>query len=222
MRGSHRRACGIGTRAGAARTATCLFRHRLSQMRDCLRTRLPPWCVPPASSRWAARCGRGPVYVLHAVDPAGEEVRVIVDAQRGQIVKVIPLMAPRYAGCRDAAALRASAAADGHGSGRIRPEPADAPMLPPGADSCRRPGAGARPAARGRRADRARGHRRCRGRGPNLRPPNSSRCQATPRRPRRHRPRRPNQSRLQRPRIRTGAGLPRRRIPRWRRSRSMS
>jgi hypothetical protein len=39
---------------------------------------------------------QGPVYALRAVDPAGEEVRVIVDAQRGRIVKVIPLMAPRY------------------------------------------------------------------------------------------------------------------------------
>ena len=40
---------------------------------------------------------QGPAYALRAVDPAGEEVRVIVDAQRGRIVKVIPLMAPRYA-----------------------------------------------------------------------------------------------------------------------------
>ena len=40
---------------------------------------------------------QGPTYALRAVDPAGEEVRVIVDAQRGRIVKVIPLMAPRYA-----------------------------------------------------------------------------------------------------------------------------
>ena len=40
---------------------------------------------------------QGPIYAMRAVDPAGEEVRVIVDAQRGQIVKVIPLMAPRYA-----------------------------------------------------------------------------------------------------------------------------
>ena len=54
-------------------------------------------CARPASSRWVARCAKGPTYALRAVDPAGEEVRVIVDAQRGRIVKVIPLMAPRYA-----------------------------------------------------------------------------------------------------------------------------
>jgi hypothetical protein len=40
---------------------------------------------------------QGPTYALRAVDPAGEEVRVIVDAQRGRIVKVIPLTTPRYA-----------------------------------------------------------------------------------------------------------------------------
>jgi hypothetical protein len=40
---------------------------------------------------------QGPVYVLRALDPAGEEVRVIVDARRGRIVKVAPVMMPRYA-----------------------------------------------------------------------------------------------------------------------------
>jgi hypothetical protein len=40
---------------------------------------------------------QGPVYALRAVDPAGEEVRVIVDAYLGGIVKVIPLSGPRYA-----------------------------------------------------------------------------------------------------------------------------
>jgi len=40
---------------------------------------------------------QGPVYALRAVDPAGEEVRVIVDAYMGRIVKVIPLSGPRYA-----------------------------------------------------------------------------------------------------------------------------
>jgi hypothetical protein len=40
---------------------------------------------------------QGPAYAVRAVDPAGEEVRVIVDARLGRIVKVIPLMEPRYA-----------------------------------------------------------------------------------------------------------------------------
>jgi hypothetical protein len=34
---------------------------------------------------------------VRAIDEAGEEVRVIVDARLGRIVKVIPLMEPRYA-----------------------------------------------------------------------------------------------------------------------------
>ena len=40
---------------------------------------------------------QGPTYALRAVDPAGEEVRVVVDAHMGRIVKVIPLSGPRYA-----------------------------------------------------------------------------------------------------------------------------
>jgi hypothetical protein len=40
---------------------------------------------------------RGPVYAVRAVDSAGEEVRVIVDAYLGRIVKVVPLSGPRYA-----------------------------------------------------------------------------------------------------------------------------
>jgi hypothetical protein len=40
---------------------------------------------------------QGQAYAVHAVDEAGEEVRVIVDARLGRIVKVIPLMEPRYA-----------------------------------------------------------------------------------------------------------------------------
>ena len=76
---------------------------------------------------------QGPTYALRAVDPAGEEVRVIVDAQRGRIVKVIPLMAPRYA----MPLLRPpygrpprpmAMVPEGYG-----PNPR-APMLPPGAE----------------------------------------------------------------------------------------
>ena len=40
---------------------------------------------------------QGQAYAVRAVDEAGEEVRVIVDARLGRIVKVIPLMEPRYA-----------------------------------------------------------------------------------------------------------------------------
>jgi hypothetical protein len=40
---------------------------------------------------------RGPVYAQRAADAAGEEVRVIVDAHLGRIVKVIPVSGPRYA-----------------------------------------------------------------------------------------------------------------------------
>jgi hypothetical protein len=40
---------------------------------------------------------QGQAYAVHAVDDAGEKVRVIVDARLGRIVKVVPLMEPRYA-----------------------------------------------------------------------------------------------------------------------------
>jgi len=40
---------------------------------------------------------QGPAYALRAVDPAGEEVRVIVNAYMGRIVKVVPVSGPRYA-----------------------------------------------------------------------------------------------------------------------------
>lgn len=40
---------------------------------------------------------QGAAYAMRAVDPAGEEVRVVVDAHMGRIVKVIPLSGPRYA-----------------------------------------------------------------------------------------------------------------------------
>ncbi len=39
----------------------------------------------------------GPTYVLRAVDPAGQEVRVVVDARLGRIVRVAPVFGPRYA-----------------------------------------------------------------------------------------------------------------------------
>jgi len=39
----------------------------------------------------------GPTYVLRAVDPAGQEVRVTVDARLGRILQVVPVLGPRYA-----------------------------------------------------------------------------------------------------------------------------
>jgi hypothetical protein len=41
---------------------------------------------------------RGVYYVLHAVDRLGVAVRVVVDAQLGDIVSVTPLLAPRFNG----------------------------------------------------------------------------------------------------------------------------
>jgi hypothetical protein len=39
---------------------------------------------------------RGPVYTIRAVDPAsGEELRVIVDAQMGHVVRMVPVVMPR-------------------------------------------------------------------------------------------------------------------------------
>ena len=63
---------------------------------------LPPHeAVTIVSSTGLEPVGRpvrqGPVYAVRAVDPAGEEVRVIVDAYLGRIVKVVPLSGPRYA-----------------------------------------------------------------------------------------------------------------------------
>lgn len=39
---------------------------------------------------------RGPYYVLHAYDRYGIEVRVVADAQLGDIVSIRPVFAPRY------------------------------------------------------------------------------------------------------------------------------
>ncbi len=41
---------------------------------------------------------RGPYYVLHAIDRRGVEVRVVADAQLGDIVSVAPVLAPRFNG----------------------------------------------------------------------------------------------------------------------------
>jgi hypothetical protein len=39
----------------------------------------------------------GPAYVLRAADPAGQVMRVVVDARLGRIVRVVPVFGPRYA-----------------------------------------------------------------------------------------------------------------------------
>jgi len=38
----------------------------------------------------------GPAYALRALDPAGQEVRVVVDARNGRIARVVPVPGPRY------------------------------------------------------------------------------------------------------------------------------
>src|SRR6516162_10526575 len=58
--------------------------------------RSPRSCARPGLSRSVARSVKDRLTPF-AVDEAGEEVRVIVDARLGRIVKVIPLMEPRYA-----------------------------------------------------------------------------------------------------------------------------
>jgi hypothetical protein len=40
---------------------------------------------------------RGVIYAVRAVGPTGEEVRVIVDARLGRVVRIVPVMMPRYA-----------------------------------------------------------------------------------------------------------------------------
>jgi hypothetical protein len=40
---------------------------------------------------------QGPVYTMRALDPAGAEVRVIVNARMGRIVRIVPVTMPRYA-----------------------------------------------------------------------------------------------------------------------------
>jgi hypothetical protein len=65
-------------------------------------TALPPYeivaIVRSAGLRPLHRPVRmGLAYALRAVDPAGEEVRVVVDARLGRIVRVDPVLTPPYA-----------------------------------------------------------------------------------------------------------------------------
>jgi hypothetical protein len=41
---------------------------------------------------------QGPAYVLRAMDPAGQEMRVIADARSGRLLKVVPVAGARYVG----------------------------------------------------------------------------------------------------------------------------
>ena len=71
----------------------------------------------------------GPAYVLHAVNPAGREVRVVVDARTGAHRPGDSVGADaqrrRAGSAAVAATLRASAGRDRCGAGRLRPEFAD-------------------------------------------------------------------------------------------------
>jgi hypothetical protein len=39
---------------------------------------------------------QGPVYVSRALDPSGQEVRVIVNAQMGRVVRIVPVTMPSH------------------------------------------------------------------------------------------------------------------------------
>jgi hypothetical protein len=39
----------------------------------------------------------GPAYVMSAIDPSGQELRVVVDARSGRVVRSAPVYVPRYA-----------------------------------------------------------------------------------------------------------------------------
>ena len=162
----------------------------------------------------------GPTYVLRAIDPNGQEVRVIVDARLGRILQVVPVLGPRYA---------VLPPPYGRPPGLIPMMP-DAP--PPGVDGSPMtgPGLGGPPPAPASRACDCRRAtlrprrrvRRCRARGPswrNRRPPiprpprrrklrrrQARRHQACRRQPRRRKAR-PRTSRRPRARSPAPAGL---------------
>jgi hypothetical protein len=63
--------------------------------------------VPPGDAAAAVRSmgwrpvgapmRHGPAYVMSAIDPSGQELRVVVDARSGRVVRSAPVYAPRYA-----------------------------------------------------------------------------------------------------------------------------
>jgi hypothetical protein len=89
--------------------------------------------LTPLSRPWRY----GPVYVLRALDPAGQPVRVVVDARSGRIERVAPVFGPRYAGPimpppYGAPAGRIALAPDGYGpNARVAALP-PVPDGPPG------------------------------------------------------------------------------------------
>jgi hypothetical protein len=89
----------------------------------------------------------GPAYSLRAADPAGREVRVIADARTGRILKVDPVLFPRYVGPPPPHGRppgRITAVPDGYGpNSRIATLPPGAEGPPPDV-----PAAGGLPAVR--------------------------------------------------------------------------
>ncbi len=78
---------------------------------------------------------QGPVYVLRAVDPGGQEVRVIVNAQMGRIVRIVPVLMPRHGVPVVRPPGRVAMVPDGYGPYAHIPGAEDAPLggPPPGA-----------------------------------------------------------------------------------------
>jgi hypothetical protein len=79
---------------------------------------------------------QGPAYALRARDPTdGQEVRVIVDAQMGRIVRVVPVLMPRYGMPVIRPPGRVAMVPDGYGlpAGTVATAPFDpaAPVGPP-------------------------------------------------------------------------------------------
>jgi hypothetical protein len=92
----------------------------------------------------------GPLYTLRAIDPAGREVRVIADVRTGRILKVAPVLFPRYAAPVPPPPSygphpgRITAVPDGYGpNSRIATLPPGAAVPPPNV-----PAAGGLPAVR--------------------------------------------------------------------------
>jgi hypothetical protein len=94
------------------------------------------------------RQGQG--YVLRAVNPAGREVRVIVDAESGRIVRITTLPGPKYPPPvtlpYERAPSRAVAVPDGHGPRSRLPAP-PLPRPRPEVATTERPAATPAPAA---------------------------------------------------------------------------
>jgi hypothetical protein len=85
---------------------------------------------------------QGPAYALRARDPSdGQEVRVIVDAQMGRIVRVVPVLMPRYGMPVIRPPGRVAMVPDGYGlpAGVVATAPPFDPAAPVGAPPLPRP-----------------------------------------------------------------------------------